>query len=286
MAPTSVRLVDGTREMVLYPRDNLIVLNVNTPSPAIRQVTENRTDGDGVLDTTRHFGARNVALDLRAIATPAAFVDELNSFLLPSSRPYLVREDDEWAQARQLRLVSNAWTDPIDADVAPFVRDFQVQWTAPDGTWEATEESILTVSADIPSTTGMSFPVSFPMSFAPTAATGALNIDNVGRAPSNFVAQLYGPITAPRLINNLTGLAIAFTSALVLGAGEYVEIDTYNKTAYLNGVSSQSVLGSLDFDVTPPDWWQIQPREQQLRFTGTSPSVGSQAVIYYRPVWL
>jgi hypothetical protein len=39
-------------------------------------------------------------------------------------------------------------------------------------------------------------------------------------------------------------------------------------------------------DFSANTWWQLQPGLQYLRYVGTDSSPGSQAVIYYRPVWL
>jgi hypothetical protein len=86
------------------------------------------------------------------------------------------------------------------------------------------------------------------------------------------------------LINDLTGEEIAFTSDLVLAAGEYVEIDTRAKTARLLSSVTASRLSYIDFSTN--SWWQIQRGIQQIRYAATDPTAGSQAVITYRPVWL
>lgn len=284
MAVTAVSLVDGDRQMVLYPRDDLVLMTLAPASPQVRVVSEPRPNGDGIIDTTSHYGGRQLAVDLLAIDTPAAIHDELTAFTHPAARPYLTVADDEWAQTRRLRLRVDQWSDPLSADQSPTIRAMQVQWFCPDGTWEAADEQPLTMSADIPSSVGRSYPRVYPMSYAATLSTGALETVNVGNAPSNYVAKLYGPCSAPRLINSTTGEELSFTSSLVLGAGEYVEVDTYNKTAYLNSDTTQSRLSTLDFDVST--WWLIARGLQTIRFTGTDASTGSQAEIFYRPVWL
>lgn len=284
MAITAVSLVDGSREMVLYPREDLVLMGLAPGSPQVRVVSEPRPDGDGIIDTTSHYGGRQLAVDLLAIATPAAILDELTAFTHPASRPYLTVSDDEWAQTRRLRLRVDQWSAPLQAEQSPTIRAMQAQWFCPDGTWEAEDEQLVTFSADIPSSTGMSFPMSFPMSFAATSAGGALETVNVGNAPSNYVARMYGPCSAPRLINSTTGEELSFTSSLVLGAGEYIEVDTYGKTAYLLGDSTQPRLAYLDFDAST--WWLIARGLQQLRYAATDAEVGAIAEIYYRPVWL
>jgi hypothetical protein len=286
MAITAAAIVDGDREMILYPRmdDGLVLLGIDAPGPGIRAVSTPRTDDDGEDDTTELYGATSCAVRLLATATPAAWRDELGGYLHPASRPYLVVSDDEWAQVRRLRLRSSDWSDPRDADQAPEHRNILVQWRVPDGGWEADDEATVTLSSDIPSSVGFSFPITFPLTLDATSSGGSLQTVNVGNAPAHIVARLYGPCSAPRLINDSTGEEIVFTTDLVLTAGQYIEISTRNKTAYLLSEVTASRTNMIDFSANT--WWQLQKGLQSLRFTGTDSSTGSQAVIYYRPVWL
>lgn len=284
MTVQSARLIEGAEQMLLYPRTGLVVMTVSKASPAVRAVTEPRPDDDGELDTTERFGACAVAIELMAIETPAGFCEELGTWMHPGRRPYLEVVDDEWAQTRRIMLRSDQWGGPIDADDSPDIRRIPAQWRAPDGIWEASQELTLTVSADVPSSVGVSAPLSAPIALTPTSASGALQITNVGGSPSHFRALLYGPCSAPRLINDLTGEEIAFTSELVLAAGEYIEVDTRNKSARLLSSVNASRLRYIDFAANT--WWQIQRGAQQIRYAPTAPTAGSQAVISYRPAWL
>lgn len=284
MAITAVSLVDGDRQMVLYPREDLVLMGLAPGSPQVRVVSEPRPDGDGVIDTTSHYGGRQLAVDLLAIDTPAAILDELTAFTGPGARPYLVVSDDEWAQTRRLRLRVDQWSAPLQAVQSPTIRAMQAQWFCPDGTWEDADEATLTVNADSPSTTGRTYPRTYPRTYGPTSSSGNLETVNVGTAPANFRALLYGPCTAPRLINMTTGEELAFAESLTLASGEYVEVSVYGKTAYFASGTSQPRLAFLDFDAST--WWQLQPGIQQIRYTGIDPGTASKALIYYRPVWL
>ncbi len=285
MTFTALSLVDGARVMLLYPRDDLVVLGWGAAWPTIRAVVENRPDDDGERDTTTRHGGRAVAVELRIIDNPEVVLDELGGFLAPSARPYLTAMSDAWAGPRRMRLRIDQAPAPVDADMPPSVRDVQAQWRAPDGVWEAVDEAELVVAADIPSHVGRTYPRSHPWSYAATGAAGALSVTNLGNAESHFTARLYGPCSAPQLLNDLTGERIAFTSALTLGAGEYIEIDTRARSAYLNSDASLNRLGLVDYGA-PNTWWRLQRGTQQIRYTATAPEVGSQAVITYRPNWL
>jgi hypothetical protein len=86
------------------------------------------------------------------------------------------------------------------------------------------------------------------------------------------------------LINETTDERIGFTSSLVLGAGDYVEIDTRAQTALLLSSPSADRVGYLDF--ANSTWWRLQPGDQQIRYAPLSGSAGTAAVITYRPAWL
>jgi hypothetical protein len=282
---TSMRLVDGASQMILLPRTGLLVQGLDAGSPAVREVTEQRTGSDGELDTTALTGARAVSLDLLAIQSPAAFEDEIAAYLRPDTRPYLYVVDDEWAQERRLRLryvqVSNART----SDMPATIRHVQAQWKAPDGIWEdATGDTTVTILADISDGAGLAWPITFPISWDATAAAGSQIITNAGSLPAYFTARLYGPCTGPALVNVTTGEEIVFTSDLVLGVGDYVEIDTREHTALAESVPDASRLNYLDFAAST--WWRLAPGDQEIRFAPASESAGAQVVIIYRPAWL
>ena len=283
---TSVKLVDGDREMILLPRQDQGVhfQELDAPFPAVRASTEDRTDDDGEDDTTSLHGARSCSIELLVTQQARTIEDELTRFLHPRSRPYLVVADDEWAQARRLRLRVAQWSAPLTVELPRAARRIQAQWQAPDGVWEAADLVTETISADMPGTAGRIYPRTYPYAYPATLAAGASVIVNVGGTPSHYTARLYGPCIGPRLTNETTGETIAFTAGLTLAAGEYVEISTRDRTAYLNGHSALSRLNVIDFDVT--SWWRIEPGEQQVRYAPAVVFAGAAAVIDYRPAWL
>jgi hypothetical protein len=282
---TSVRLVDGTREMVLLPREGLRLQGHDVPMPAVREVTEERTDDDGEDDTTELHGATSCSRELFATQTPAAFEEELGRFLHPRSRPYLVAADDEWSQERRLRLRISQFGGPRGVDLPRTTRRIQAQWKVPDGIWESADLVEETVNADIVTeSVGFTLPVTLPVTLAATTGTGTSQISNVGGTPVHHVTRLYGPCAGPRLVNETLDEEITFTDSLVLGSGEYVEIDTRARSAYLDSNTSLSRLSDVDYTVS--SWWQIEPGDQLIRYAPSAVMGAAAAVITYRPAWL
>lgn len=285
---TGVRLVDGSRELVLHPSLDYVPQRLTVGSPAMREVTESRTDDDGDRDTTALFGGRAVSLELVVVderASTEVLLDQVKRFLHPRSRPYLHVTDDGWGEERRIRLRVDQWDEPYEGYGASHSRPVQLQWKAPDGVWEAADLTSVPVPADITTdSTGLVFPVAFPVVFEPTMATGASLIANVGSVPAHFVARLYGPCTAPVLRNETTGEQIAFADSLALAAGQYVEIDTRARTAFAQSNTAVSRLTTVDFVTT--SWWRLEPGDNQVRYAPADADAGSQAVIIYRPAWL
>lgn len=285
---TSVKLVDGSREMILLPRtgEGVFLQSLEAPMPEVREQAEARTDDDGTRDTTALFGARACSIELLVTENPRAVEDELTRFLHPRVRPYLVVEDDGWSQARRLGLRVDQFSAPLGLDLARIdARRISVGWKVPAGIWEAGETATETVSADVEVTDGRTYPKTYPWEYPDTLAAGATLLTNLGSVPSHFTVKLYGPCSGPRLINETTGEEITFTTALSLGAGEYVEVDTRERTALMLSNAGASRLGYLDFEAT--SWWRVEPGENRLRYapTGTA-SGGAAAVITYRSAWL
>lgn len=284
---TSVKLVNGDREMILLPRqdDGIFLQAISAPMPEVREVTEPRTDDDGIRDTTSLFGARACSIELLVTESVRAVEDELTRYLHPRVRPYLVVTDDGWMQARRLCLRVSQFDAPLGLDLARIdARRITVGWQVPDGIWEAVDPITETVLGDLPADTGRTYPKTYEWAYPTTTAVGSTIVTSLGSVPAHFVAKLYGPCSGPVLINETTGERIAFTTQLVLAAGEYVEIDTRARTANLLGNTSATRLTSVDF--TQTSWWRLEPGEQQIRYAPLAGSSGTAAIITYHPAWL
>lgn len=155
----------------------------------------------------------------------------------------------------------------------------------PDGIWEAADELAETVDVDTTADVGgTSLPMTLPMTFSATSMTGAHNVSNPGAIPSHMVVRLYGPCTGPVLINETTDERLVFTSGLSLEAGQYVEIDTREQTAFAQGDEAITRLNHIDF--TANSWWRLEPGDNSIRYAPSDADAGAQAVLIYRPAWL
>lgn len=301
---TGIKLTDpvtGTSSAVL-PRAGVKAATLDVQGTA-REITEDTVLGDGSIDNTSALGpaAASLSLLFTAPGTFSALGDEFRSYCHPSQRPILTVTDDEWAGvARQLTLRYSAASAPLDSSMYPAALAMQLQWVVPNGRWEQAGDLVAAgVPMTIPALTGIASSATGP-GIHSTAGTSGLatttggwhmpatsappefQLVNPGNIPSQWTALLYGPCTGPKFADDTAGLAVEFTDALVLAAGDYVLLDSARHTALQTGVTP--VMTLLNFATTL--WWQLGKGLNQLRYYPTSGSAGAYAQLYYRPGWM
>lgn len=289
MAVRRVRLDDDDLgEVVLLdlsaaPRADLFLQRFEVSSPAVREVVDDRV-GDGVDDRSEFVGAAAVSVGLRLCDTPQATFEQLRPYISPRRRPWLYVQDSDWSVERRIRLRGVSWPGERTG-LGDRLRDVQLQWTAPDGTWQAADETEVVIVAQVGGAAGRVYPLDTPRTYPTTTSQGVADVVNSGDVPVAFRARLYGPCTAPRLSNDATGETIKFGDDLVIPAGEYVEIDTGAQTAYYLSDPDSSRLHMLDFDLT--EWWRLPTGTTDVRYHPASGvAAGCEAVVTVRPEWL
>lgn len=289
MTITRVRLVDDALgELVLLDhadfRHDLYLTGLDVRSPEVRAVTAGRTDTDGEDDQTALHGAAALSATVELRDHPAALVDQINAYLHPRRRPWLIVFDTEWAGERKLRLRADQWSSPIDHK-AHLQRAQQLQWRVPAGVWEAVEATSFTVTAGAGELAGRSYPLRFPRLYPTTSAAGSFDHTNLGGTWAHWRGRLYGPCRGPRLSEDISGQTIGFVEDLVIPAGEYVEIDTRDRSAYYMSDPSLTRLNLIDFETT--SWWQMAPGLNRVRYHPIGGvEIGCAADIDYHPYWL
>ena len=243
--------------------------NLDLGYPEVREVVNNRPDQDGVDDRTRYFGSRPVTADITALhgANPAGQIDRIIGlfapFMSPASRPVLHYVlDRPGTPERTITLRAAAFAAPISgADQ----RDIHLQWVAADPVIRAATTS--TVTAWPPGSyagDGRTYPLSYNRTYpAGTPGPPSAVISSPGDVPVQPVLRVYGPITAAAVTVDTTGAGnpnphvyvVRMLAGYVIGGGAYVDIDTKNKSATLNGTTS--VLANVDWLNTT---WPVVPR--------------------------
>jgi hypothetical protein len=103
--------------------------------------------------------------------------------------------------------------------------------------------ALMTPPIHLPSSTGgLTWPITWPISWPSTVATGSASLVNDGTATGPVTFRVHGPVTAPQIVHVETGLTLAFSSALTVAAGDWLDIDCEARTVLYNGQSSRNAM--------------------------------------------
>ena len=247
----------------------------------VRPVVGSRPRADGTADDTAHFGAR--AVSARLVLLPGEEStrekrDRLAAFCHPGLRPTMV-----FSQAgepeRRMVLRADQWSAPM---THPDLVEMQVQWVAPSGVMESTNQRLV-ISSPSGVAPGWSPPLDPPLVFPAHVGSGPVLVMNQGSAPAGWQAAIFGPCTGPRLRNRTSGEDLSFPG-LTIAAGDYLFIDQAGRTVTLNQDSAASRYSLLDFTVST--WFPFGPGGQLIEFTAESSAPPASAWILWRDTYL
>ncbi len=121
------------------------------------------------------------------------------------------------------------------------LKQINVALQSPRSTAESAAETLLESTALIDGGTGLSFSLTFPITFQASAG-GSLIIPHIGTATAYPVLEIHGRITTPQIVNLLTGERLIFNGEVA--AGDWLEVDLFNRTVKLNGTINRRNLRS------------------------------------------
>lgn len=130
---------------------------------------------------------------------------------------------------------------------------------------------------DVFSGGGGTLPATLPMSLG-VGGTGAETINNAGNGKAYPVIKIYGEITKPSLRNETTDKSFSLNYTLS-NSTDYIEIDIYNRTVLLNGISNLLQYFS-------GDWFALEPGNNEIKLTGTNQTASAKAVVEWRHHYL
>lgn len=289
----------GNTLLHLHNRQPAVTAQMDLGSPAVRTVTLDRPGADGTINETIYSGSRQIVWTgkiLGSLTDRDAFIDDLEAVCHADARNYLYAKRPRWPRERRALVVAQSTS-------KPYVRDMTIvaTWTGIEG---ALEDSVLS-QVPIPTSAtgtafpvsnstvltndllltdgpkfGLSFPVTFPVSFGSGSSNAAIRIENEGRTRSPFVARLYGPFGGAQLICPTIGLQARWPG-LTIPAGSWIEFDTGNETSLIGG----DVGAPAGFDIASSSWLWVPPGTSQWQMRFASFGDGARGEIDYRARW-
>lgn len=167
--------------------------------------------------------------------------------------------------------------EPILRRLAPTVAIWSLQVVATDPAKFGAE---LSGSTALPSFSGgLTVPFTVPFTVDSVLVSGQVNLINPGNEVGPVRLRIDGPCHGPSISHAASGLALTFSSSLVLGAGEWLEVDMEARTVMANGQSSRSGY------VTARGWSGFTPGLNSWSFTATSFDAGALLSVMATPAW-
>lgn len=281
---TAMLRATGLPTVLLEGQHGVTVDTLDLGFPVIRAVTEPRPDADGDLDTTAYLGPRTVTItgvvDAALGFTRQEIFDFLFAFCRPDLRPTLQYRLENDTEERFITLRADQGSWPINW---PGTTGFTLSFRAPYGIQEKVLPELASVDATEPVEAGRVYDLTFDRTYPASSPIGVVTMTNEGNAYAYPRLLLYGPVEGPAIENQTTGKRLEFPGLIIAG-GDFLEIDTREKTIRLNGLAAQSRYSYLDFDVS--EWWTVRPGANDIRYYPTVFSSPARADISFHSAWI
>lgn len=252
-------------------------------SPEVRTADQIRARAHGLFAGTDFLGGRSIMAEVEVVAQhPNETIwQAFSAALVPGAGdettlgvqfPGLASGTAVQVGARVRKLSL-----PIDRAYLNGHGSALVEWYATDPRVYSQTLNTATANQATVAGTGVTFPVTFPLSFGGAVSGGQLMATNAGEFTAPWVATISGPIDNPILENITTGQTLAFTGSLI--AGETLVVDSLARSVLLNGTASR-----YSWLVVGSQWFGVQPGANAIRLAGTA---GSGSVSFsYRSAWI
>jgi len=287
----------GARTLLLEdPSSGYFCTSLDLGYPTVRAVTNNRPDDDGIDDRTQYMGERTVTANITALVGAGARIDDVADnfapFMVPSARPVLHYVLDRAGTAeRTITLRPAGYTWKVEGNQQ---RDIELQWVAPDPyVYDPTVQNVIAWSGSS-TASGRVYPLTFPRTYPTGGGTGTTGrLVSNGDLPIQPLCRVYGPVTAPAIhfaswdgVNN-PAFWIYFVSGFSLGVNQWVDVDTNNRTAFLQSDPTQPAFAQLNFTSVKWPVLPVAPGYTTISLTGSGAMSGvTQVQTFWQDAFL
>lgn len=126
---------------------------------------------------------------------------------------------------------------------------------------------------------GLLIPFTVPFTINATTVSGQVSLNNPGNEVGPVRLRIDGPCTGPVVTHVSSGAQLVFSSSLVLGVGEWLDVDMEAHTVLANGQSSRAGW------VTRRGWSGFNPADNTWSFTAAQYDPASQLTVFATPAW-
>lgn len=241
-------------------------------TPTSGQVVQRAGDHGG-FPTPQWYSARPITLRIQASAQTQALRDTARALLqqaIPVNKLATFTYGEPVPKTLLVRrsgAIRESYPTTLDCVftvglIAPDPRKYGASWS-------------FTVNAN-GQLLGITPPLTPPIALPSQPPPGSVSATNYGNFETRPTITITGPITAPAVYNQTTGMSISF-STVTLGATDTLVLDLLNKVAYLDGAFIGADLWS--------SWWVLPPGTSQIVLQGSN-SGGAQMTVAYQDAWM
>lgn len=141
---------------------------------------------------------------------------------------------------------------------------------------------LITTTTRLPfSEGGLTFPVTFPITFTGSSGSGVVRINNPGNTQAPVWLRIDGPILAGGWTVAHLGKkqSLTFATALALGSGEFVTVDMDKREVLAQGQAARSGY------VTSRGWFTLDPGDNDIAFSAANYSPTALLTVTTKPSW-
>lgn len=124
---------------------------------------------------------------------------------------------------------------------------------------------------------GLAWPDVWPQTWPAVVTSGVIQVTNAGGVAVRPRLVIYGPVGGPRVTLVGTGQSLAWD--LSLSAGQWLDVDTDQRTSLINGQVSRS--GQM----TSRQWFELPPGSSEIAFNAAFTNPDAQLSVAYRSAW-
>jgi len=206
---------------------------------------------------------------------PAALDDAIDRLIAAASLGEGVLSIDEGARTRWMRVKRE--DDVLITRVHPTLARWSIQLVAPDPRKFGTA---LSDSTSLPSTTGgLTVPFTVPFTIDAVTVTGQVSLVNAGNISGPVRLRIDGPVTGPVVTHVNSGRSLVFSSSIVLGAGEWIDVDMERREVLANGQAGRNGW------VTSRGWSSFEPGDNTWSFSAAVHNPASLLTVSATPAW-
>ena len=251
---------------------------------APRQTTRPRPSAHGSIDTTRYSDGQLIVVDAECAGDDEveAFSewDEVKAALLatlPDGSPLKWRRGADGPELQRTVKLASLVDPPMDSIASQLVYQAQLHSSDPRAysqTLQQIEGEALTDAGG-----GFTFPLTFPFTFTESSGGEAVCTNNGSRG-SPPIVEIHGYATSPAVVLTETGERVQLTGEI--SAGEFIEIDFFERTVLLNGTTDRRNL----LDNGASRFFEL-PREatSTVRLVATNWDAGAHVVVRFRDAY-